>query len=171
MAKKSKQSSVAYNGPTPDQINAQYAQQQQLLAQQQSLFATQYQQQQAELQGAYENSLSLLQRQMSERASAQDSLLNQLNLQLTAAQQESSLTKGMYDSLLKRQSEQSALADAEQEKAMKMSTMGRQENVGKASSLLKLLGQRRTAQQDSTRSRGSTSAYSQAGVNVNSLLR
>lgn len=166
-----KTQSVKYVGPSPEQLNAQYQAQQQQLAAQQAMFTTQYQQQIQDLQGAYDNSLSLLTRQMQERQTAQDGLLGQLNTQLLAAQTEITNSKGLYQSLLDRQSQQSIFADAEASKAATLAGQARTDNVNGASALLKLLGQRRQASQEVTRNRGSTGSYAQAGVNVGSLLR
>lgn len=163
--------SVKYVGPTPEQLNAQYQEQQRQLQAQQALFQSQYETQIGELRGAYENSLSLLSQQMEERQKASDTLLGQLNTQLTSAQQEASVTKGLYERLLGEQSKQSLLADAEAEKATTLASQGRIDNIQQASALMKLLGQRRNAFQEATRNRGSTGSYAQAGVNVGSLLR
>lgn len=161
---------IQYVGPSPQEINAQYEQQRQLLGQQQSMFAASYQQQISQLQGAYDNSLSLLQQQATERQKANDTILGQLSSQLSAFQQENETTKGLYTALLNRQGEQGMFADAEQQKVAALSGGLRGDNMQSASALFKLLSKRRNVQQDATRNRGSSGAYAQVGLS-NSLLR
>lgn len=161
---------IRYTGASPEEIKAQQAQQQALLAQQEERFKQQYTEQQQQLQAAYENSIGILTAQMQQRDSAQTALNQQLNTQLQLVQQNFDQTKGLYQGLLDKQQAENERSQAEQNKAFVQSGDVRKLGIQAATATLNNASARRGAAAAARSQRGSLAAYGN-DVNLMGLLR
>ncbi len=148
-------STPRYEGPSPEEIRAQQEAQAAALRAQQQQFTQYFNQSIGQLNDQYQQQIGVLQAQALERQQANQETIRLLEGQLTSAQTARDEQTAALDLLTARSEEQAQLLEAQQQKASILSEEERTNQLSETQSLLNILTQRRQSTAQTRALRGS----------------